>query len=780
MKAIVLICSMLLTALTGWGQKIKELSPKTPPSQLTGSVVKTSGSTPKPRVIEKNKDSDGDGIIDAQDPCPFKRGPLSNEGCPTAAAPKESGSELYKKGLEAFNNNLYSEAVEFLVRATELKNGSAACLLGKIYYDGEAMPIDLGLAFAYFDTAAMYGNDIAMYNLGVMYKNGYGISTDYNKAMENFYKAADKNNDESMVTLGDIFIGGELVPKNVEKGINWYEKAAALGNMDASFNLGTIYMEGQHVTRNTDKAIEWFRKAAESGNETAMRHLAVSYEQKKYLGDAYLWYKKAADKGDLLSMVKLVSAYRNGAGNIAKDADQYSEWLTKTTEMADSKSDAADGETLYQLAKMFAEAPSPDKRKIFDYYKKAADAGHKQAFSATAAMAMEGWGDGHNDAIYYYTKAAESTSDAGAMYQLGLIYLGEIVPSKKDLKIAAQWFTQASDKGHGLATTSLGKQYLQGLGVEVNYSKAFNLFAKAADQNIPEAQHSLGLCYYWGQGTNKDYAKAFESLQKSAAADYVYALADVGDCYRLGEGTEKNFQKAFEYYQKAAQQGNTSSMLRIGLMYENGEGFSKNIPKALEWYQKAADLDNASGMYKMGFLYWEGKEVGKDINRANLLFTKAASKGHNRAKHYVALRLLKEKNYNEAFKYFREASLANVKESAFYLASFYEEGIATSQNYTEAIKWYEIAAEINNSDAMNNLGLMYQSAKGMSQADFSTAAKWFTRSAELGNPSAMNNLGSLYNTGKGVQQSKKTAMDWFKKACDAGSQTGCDNVKKFR
>jgi TPR repeat protein len=45
------------------------------------------------------------------------------------------------------------------------------------------MPIDLALAFAYFDTAAMYGNDIAMYNLGVMYKNGYGVSTDYNKAM---------------------------------------------------------------------------------------------------------------------------------------------------------------------------------------------------------------------------------------------------------------------------------------------------------------------------------------------------------------------------------------------------------------------------------------------------------------------------------------------------------------------------------------------------------------------------------------------------------------------
>lgn len=779
MKAIVLICSMLLTALTGWGQKIKELPPKTPPSQLTGSVVKTSGSTPKPRVVEKNKDSDGDGIIDAQDPCPFKRGPLSNEGCPTAVAPKESGSELYKKGLEAFNNNLYAEAVEFLVRATELKNGSAACLLGKIYYDGEAMPIDLALAFAYFDTAAMYGNDIAMYNLGVMYKNGYGVSTDYNKAMENFYKAADKNNDESMVTLGDIFIGGELVPKNVEKGINWYEKAAALGNTDASFNLGIIYMEGQYVTRNTDKAIEWFRKAAESGNEVAMRYLAVSYEQKKYLGDAYLWYKKAADKGDLFSMVKLVSAYRNGAGNIPKDADQYNEWLTKTTEMADSKSDAADGETLYQLAKMFADAPSPDKRKTFDYYKKAADAGSKQAFSITAAMAMEGWGDGHNDAIYYYTKAAETSSDAEAMFQLGEIYLGNLIPSKKDLKSAARWFAQASDMGHGLASTSLAGIYMRG-DFEVDFNKAFNLLLKGAAQNIPYAHFRLGICYYNGWGTSKDHTKAFESYLKASAGGLADAMDRVGDHYRLGEGTEKNFQKAFEFYQKASEQGYTFSMISIGEMYENGEGFSKSLPKAVEWYQKAADLGSVRGMYKMGLIYFEGKVVEKDITRANLWFTKAASKGYNPAKHYVALRLLKEKNYTEAFKYFREASLANVKESAFYLASFYEAGKATTQDYTEAIKWYEVSAEINNSDAMNNLGLMYQNANGMSQADYSTAAKWFARAAELGNPSAMNNLGSLYNTGKGVQQSKKTAMDWFKKACDAGSQTGCDNVKKFR
>ena len=121
-----------------------------------------------------------------------------------------------------------------------------------------------------------------------------------------------------------------------------------------------------------------------------------------------------------------------------------------------------------------------------------------------------------------------------------------------------------------------------------------------------------------------------------------------------------------------------------------------------------------------------------------------------------------------------------MKESTFFLASFYEEGIATSQNYTEALKWYEIAADNNNSDAMNNLGLMYQNGKGISNPDFSAAAKWYTRGAEMGNPSAMNNLGSLYNTGKGVQQSKRTALEWFKKACDAGSQTGCDNVKKFR
>ena len=80
MKALLLLFFLVLASRDAWSQKIKEIKAKTTGAGISPPTGKTNINNSKPSVIIKNKDSDGDGIIDDQDICPFKKGPMTNNG----------------------------------------------------------------------------------------------------------------------------------------------------------------------------------------------------------------------------------------------------------------------------------------------------------------------------------------------------------------------------------------------------------------------------------------------------------------------------------------------------------------------------------------------------------------------------------------------------------------------------------------------------------------------------------------------------------------------------
>ena len=48
------------------------------------------------------------------------------------------------------------------------------------------------------------------------------------------------------------------------------------------------------------------------------------------------------------------------------------------------------------------------------------------------------------------------------------------------------------------------------------------------------------------------------------------------------------------------------------------------------------------------------------------------------------------------------------------------------------------------------------------------AARWYRAAAEQGNPNAENNLGVLYESGRGVPRDKREALRWFRAAAAKG------------
>lgn len=114
-----------------------------------------------------------------------------------------------------------------------------------------------------------------------------------------------------------------------------------------------------------------------------------------------------------------------------------------------------------------------------------------------------------------------------------------------------------------------------------------------------------------------------------------------------------------------------------------------------------------------------------------------------------------------------EFGYRNDSQMQYDIAYMYDKGMGTSQNYEQALYWYQVAANNGSANAMNNLGVMYSNGKGVAD-DHRTALVWFKNAATKGNKTAMFNAGLLYYNGLGTTQDYDEASKWFSKAADNG------------
>jgi TPR repeat protein len=69
---------------------------------------------------------------------------------------------------------------------------------------------------------------------------------------------------------------------------------------------------------------------------------------------------------------------------------------------------------------------------------------------------------------------------------------------------------------------------------------------------------------------------------------------------------------------------------------------------------------------------------------------------------------------------------------------------------------------------------MYDEGKGVEQ-DFKEAVKWYQKAADQGDAMAQFNLGAMYGNGQGVEQDNVTAYAWWDIAATNGAQRAKNN-----
>jgi len=137
------------------------------------------------------------------------------------------------------------------------------------------------------------------------------------------------------------------------------------------------------------------------------------------------------------------------------------------------------------------------------------------------------------------------------------------------------------------------------------------------------------------------------------------AIEFLGDVYRQGRyGVQKDIQKAIDLYTEAAELGLIRALYTLGLMHDNGEGVRQDEAKGAEFYKKAAMQGHAEGRHNLGFY-------------------EAGVKG----------------NSDRAVKHCLISAKMGLKNSTGLIKQLFVMGLATKEQYTEALKGYQDAVE---------------------------------------------------------------------------------------
>jgi uncharacterized protein len=165
-------------------------------------------------------------------------------------------------------------AVEFYRLAAEKhENAEAQFLLGKCFFDGVGVAVNVEEAVIWYQKAALQQHAAAQYELGQCYYEGKGVGKDEIKAVEFFERAAAQNNAYAQCRMGNIFMSKNLP----EAALDSYKKAAE-NTIDPSAEAQLKFGEAI-ADQSPELAVTWYTKSAEQGHRDAIWKLFICYKR---------------------------------------------------------------------------------------------------------------------------------------------------------------------------------------------------------------------------------------------------------------------------------------------------------------------------------------------------------------------------------------------------------------------------------------------------------------------------------------------------------------------
>ena len=224
---------------------------------------------------------------------------------------QEDSAELRASGMTTFDR---SEAEKL---ATEV--------LPKLSADAESKPL-------------------SMYLLSCLYRSGLGVSKDLHQAFRLSSEAASNGEKAAYRGLSWAYCLGNGVEKDEAKSLEWARKAADAGDTEMMLRVSNGYEEGRVLKRSLAASMYYLEKAARAGNPEAMRRYSEQVNnipfymymedtlnsRKSRIEESVDRLVKSAEAGNQIAMNVLSYEYEGGMGSrVRPDRKKAFEWSKK-------------------------------------------------------------------------------------------------------------------------------------------------------------------------------------------------------------------------------------------------------------------------------------------------------------------------------------------------------------------------------------------------------------------------------------------------------------------
>ncbi len=220
--------------------------------------------------------------------------------------------EAFRSGTQALREGRTQQGISDLQYAAERNVLGALWKLGRIYADGEGVPMNKARAYEYFRRLTLlYGDDSAgtsfapyvakaFVNLGEYYLEGIPgtLVADPARARDMFRYAASYFGDgEAQYFLGRQYLHGKGVQKDPIQAARWLSLAAEKGDPRAQALLGHMLFKGDEVGRQAARGLFWLivAKDGASPNEAWITDMYTSALAQANEGDRTLAHKYLED-----------------------------------------------------------------------------------------------------------------------------------------------------------------------------------------------------------------------------------------------------------------------------------------------------------------------------------------------------------------------------------------------------------------------------------------------------------------------------------------------------
>lgn len=444
---------------------------------------------------------------------------------------------------------------------------------------------------------------------------------------------------------------------------------------------------------------------------------------------AFQFFKKSAEKGNSKGALNLGHSYYCGHGT-QRDMKKARLWLLKSS--------------------------LPEAQELI-----------KQTYTKDYACLSERAKTTKQNKIKNYEESLK-VGDPAAQCFVGVCYLFGIYGKPIDYDAGYKLIQSSADAGNKDGKAALGWCYFLGAGVMQDDKKAFEIFEENAKKGVATAEAGLGFCYMLGRGVSQNDKEAFVWTKKAAEHGEPKAQWNLGVLYMKGKGIPKNTNEGLIWLEKGAVHASASDQRKLGYDYEySNEVFPQNLERAAHWYQQAADKGNCCGLYSLGLCYIYGKGVQQSYEKGFNLLKEAKDKNCEYAACY-----LRENYYGPEL--VGKAS-AGDSDAQLKLGGCFLEGLGVEKNPKEGFQWIKRAADQENKNALNVIGILYENGTGTAK-NGKMAVDSLKKASDRGNISAQNRLGYIYLKGELVKKNIYESIKYFDLAAKAGDLNAKNNL----